>query len=628
MMGRPEELCKLLGIRFPILLAGMGGIANKDLVAAVTNAGGLGTFGSAMDVKNRTPEELLAELKDIGRRCNGKPFGIDILVHGSDGGVMKKLVNIFADSGAKLFVSGKGFPRSDVINLFHARGVLVASIAGKLSHAVKAVAAGVDFVIVQGHEGGGHTGNVALSVLLPQVVSAVGDKVHVVAGGGIYDARGVASALLCGASGVWIGTRFLLSREAYVPQIYKDNLLKTASEETVVTRAYTGSPMRVVSNPYVIAFNSGKKALEDNSAKIAARAWKDGCWKVHSWDKEAIATHDYEDEVQAYVTGQCVGAIHSVVPAASIVQEMSEGCRKILGQLPFLLPQNGNRFPTKICQLLNIDYPILVSGLGDKSRFRLVSAVSDAGGFGNFGAVIDGKSGIPENVENDLRMLRDRPNQRPFGVHWNVTGSSNSIIPNLISISAEVGAKSFVVNTKFTTSELVHDCHQRGLLVGCIAFGMQDVKTALDSEVDFIVVRGYEGGGRKSKVTLPVFLPQVVDLAGYRVPVIAAGGICDGKGIASALAFGASGVWLGTRFLLTNESDMDPARKIGFLQTEGKNPNVDIKKSETQAVGKSYMNSQATLRINSIEPASMVLKSMIRDTTETIMANKGRISNM
>ena len=127
----------------------MGGIAGKDLVAAVTNAGGMGTYGSALDVANKDPDELLAEIKEISRMCNGKPFGVDILVHGSDGGVMKQLIDIFADGGAKCFISGKGFPRPQVIDMFHERGMLVASIAGKVGHAVKAVEAGVDFVVVQ-----------------------------------------------------------------------------------------------------------------------------------------------------------------------------------------------------------------------------------------------------------------------------------------------------------------------------------------------------------------------------------------------------------------------------------------------------------------------------------------------
>jgi len=109
----------------------------------VTNAGGFGVFGSAIDVANKGPEELLAEVKRISQLCNGKPFGVDILVHGAEGGVMKQLIDAFADGGAKAFISGKGVPRRDVIQAFHARGMLVASIAGKLSHAITAVDLGV-----------------------------------------------------------------------------------------------------------------------------------------------------------------------------------------------------------------------------------------------------------------------------------------------------------------------------------------------------------------------------------------------------------------------------------------------------------------------------------------------------
>jgi enoyl-[acyl-carrier protein] reductase II len=244
-------LTELLGVDSPVMLAGMGGIAGKELVAAVANAGGFGTWGSATAVANMDPEELRAELRDIRERCNGRPFGVDLLVSGAEGGVMKQLVDMFADEGVKAFISGKGFPRKDVIDRFHARGVLVGSIAGRVKHAVAAVAGGVDFVIAQGHEAGGHTGNIASSVLLPQIVDAVNGRVPVVAAGGIFDGRGLASALAMGAAGVWVGTRFMLTPEAETHTAYKQRFLDASAEETVLTRAYTGAPLRVIKNPCV-----------------------------------------------------------------------------------------------------------------------------------------------------------------------------------------------------------------------------------------------------------------------------------------------------------------------------------------------------------------------------------------
>ena len=143
------QLTEMLGIDTPIMLAGMGGISGKHLVAAVSNAGGFGCWGSAISVKNKDPMELRAEINEIREMCHGKPFGIDILVHGGEGGVMHQLIDIFAEGGAKAFVSGRGFPKREVIEAFHKRGMLVGSVAGRLKHAVGAVDAGVDFVIVQ-----------------------------------------------------------------------------------------------------------------------------------------------------------------------------------------------------------------------------------------------------------------------------------------------------------------------------------------------------------------------------------------------------------------------------------------------------------------------------------------------
>mmetsp|Transcript_2629 Transcript_2629/g.2991 ORF Transcript_2629/g.2991 Transcript_2629/m.2991 type:complete len:327 (+) Transcript_2629:3-983(+) len=308
----------MLGVELPIMLAGMGGIASKELVAAISNAGGFGTWGSAIDVANKGPEEILAEVQDMKRMCNGKPFGVDILVHGGDGGVMKQLVNAFAEGGSKAFISGKGYPRPQVIEAFHEKGMLVASIAGKVSHAIKAVDAGVDFVIVQGYEGGGHTGEIALSVLLPQVVDAVGHRVPVVAAGGIYDGRGVAAALAFGASGVWVGTRFMMTPEANTHIKYKNRLLQAESDDTMVTKAYTGARLRVVRNPYVSKYEKDPSLLEKNSAHVARRAWDDGCWKLHGGDDS-----NYDEDVQAYVVGQNIGAIDGLIPAADIVSEMN-----------------------------------------------------------------------------------------------------------------------------------------------------------------------------------------------------------------------------------------------------------------------------------------------------------------
>jgi enoyl-[acyl-carrier protein] reductase II len=220
---------------------------------------------------------------------------LSLVTHSADA------VSVF--QGAKAFISGRGFPRKDVIEKFHAKGMVVGMIAGKVKHAVEAVAGGVDFVVVQGHEGGGHTGEIALTVLLPQIVDAVGGKVPVVAAGGIYDGRGLAASLSYGASGVWVGTRFMLTPESNTHPKYKEHLLKASSDDTTVTRAFTGKPMRVLKNKY-------QKYYDEHPDKITsiqvAQSTKDGVWKLHGGD-DNLTEEDWEK--QAFVTGQCIGAI-------------------------------------------------------------------------------------------------------------------------------------------------------------------------------------------------------------------------------------------------------------------------------------------------------------------------------
>src|SRR5204863_1059147 len=132
----------------------------------------------------------------------------------------------------------------------HSKGVLVVNMCGKVSHAVAAVEAGCDIVVAQGTEAGGHTGRIATFTLVPLIVDAVGDRVPVVAAGGIYDGRGLAAALALGADGVWVGTRFIATPEARAAPGYKDALIRTAEDGTVISRAFTGKTLRAVRNTW------------------------------------------------------------------------------------------------------------------------------------------------------------------------------------------------------------------------------------------------------------------------------------------------------------------------------------------------------------------------------------------
>ena len=165
------------------------------------------------------------------------------------------------DGGARVFVAGLGVPR-DVIDLVTPTTCSSASMCGKVRHATAAVEAGCDIVVAQGTEAGGHTGQVATMALVPQVVDAVGDRVPVVAAGGLFDGRGLAASLALGADGVWIGTRFIATPEARAVPGYKDVLIGLAEDGTVISRAYTGKTCRVVRNEWTQHFEEHPEELK------------------------------------------------------------------------------------------------------------------------------------------------------------------------------------------------------------------------------------------------------------------------------------------------------------------------------------------------------------------------------
>jgi len=211
------RLTELLGIEHPVMLAGMGGVSYSALAAAVSAAGGFGCLGASTMGDEKMAEEIAAV-----RNATDKPFGVDLLTAMPGG--MTDQVKVIIEGGASAFVAGLGVP-TEVVDLCHHHDVLVVSMCGKVEHAVRAVEAGCDLVVAQGTEAGGHTGQVASLPLVPQVVDAVGDRVPVVAAGGIFDGRGLAAALALGADGIWVGTRFIATPEARGVLGYKEKLL-------------------------------------------------------------------------------------------------------------------------------------------------------------------------------------------------------------------------------------------------------------------------------------------------------------------------------------------------------------------------------------------------------------------
>lgn len=300
------RLTELLGVEHPVMCAGMGGVSYHRLVAAVSDAGGFGCLGAS----TMSSEQMVEEIRAV-RAATPKPFGVDLLTALPDR--LAADVDALIREGASVFVAGLGVPR-DVVEQCHEQGVLVASMCGKVRHALAAVEAGCDLVIAQGTEAGGHTGQVATMPLVPQVVDAVGGRVPVVAAGGIVDGRGLAAALVLGADGVWVGTRFIATPEARSAPGYKDALLRTAEDGTVVTRAYSGKPMRTVRNTWTDHHERHPEAVEPFPQQLVV-AMEAGVLHLGA-DETAVGVDPHRE---GYPAGQGVGAIDALVPAGELV---------------------------------------------------------------------------------------------------------------------------------------------------------------------------------------------------------------------------------------------------------------------------------------------------------------------
>ncbi|WP_179776035.1 NAD(P)H-dependent flavin oxidoreductase [Amycolatopsis endophytica] len=228
-------LTRLVGVRHPVVQTGMGWVAGPRLVSATAEAGGLGILASA----TMTYPELESAIAEVKKRTD-QPFGVNLRADAADAG---ERVDLLVREGVKV-ASFALAPRKEMIAKLRDHGIVVIPSIGAARHAEKVASWGADAVIVQGGEGGGHTGGVATTLLLPSVLDAV--DIPVVAAGGFFDGRGLAAALAYGAAGVAMGTRFLLSKESTVPEEVKRVYLTQGLTGTVVTKRVDGMPHRVL----------------------------------------------------------------------------------------------------------------------------------------------------------------------------------------------------------------------------------------------------------------------------------------------------------------------------------------------------------------------------------------------
>lgn len=355
-------LCDLLGIRVPIMQAGMGIykglVTSPELVAAVSNAGGMGCLGAT----GLEPAELRQTIRKI-RGLTDKPFGVNLIIpaklstrEGSRKdiredirknypahwklvqdlfqrqGIPNQLIDkeyslteelttaqadIVFEEKVPLFVIALGDPAA-LMSKARAAGTKVAGLAGSVGNARKQIAAGVDLIIAQGAEAGGHVGIVPTFPLLPQVVDAAGST-PIVAAGGIADGRGLAAALALGAQGVWCGTAFLFSDEVNVHPAHREQLDRGRSEDFVVSRIFTGKPSRTFHNKiHDIWADAGIDPLPMPHQKVLMEDFMDAARKAERLD------------VVSNPAGQIAGMLRGKKPAARIVEEMAAGAEAVI----------------------------------------------------------------------------------------------------------------------------------------------------------------------------------------------------------------------------------------------------------------------------------------------------------
>jgi NAD(P)H-dependent flavin oxidoreductase YrpB (nitropropane dioxygenase family) len=326
-------------LRVPLVQTGMGWVAGPRLVAATCEAGALGILASA----TMTLEQLAAAIDEVRSRTS-RPFGVNLRTDVADVG---ERIELMIEAGARV-ASFAQAPNLALVTRCKEAGLFVMPTVGARRHAEKVAEWGVDAVIAQGAEGGGHTGAVPTTLLLPQVVEAVGDKVLVLGAGGFFSGRGLVAALAYGASGVAMGTRFLLSAESRVPESVKALYLGTPVTGTVVTTKVDGAPQRVVRTELVDhleeqswlrslprALRSAYEFRKETGASIGSllregRAMKEG--NELSWAQVVMAANapvmtkaalvEGRTDVGVLPTGQVVGVLNELPAVADIVERI------------------------------------------------------------------------------------------------------------------------------------------------------------------------------------------------------------------------------------------------------------------------------------------------------------------
>lgn len=318
-----NPVCRLLGIRYPIFQAGMGHVAYASLAAAVSAAGGMGVIGAGY----MRPDELRDEIHRV-RDLTDRPFGVDILFAKVKGpgdreprytDHVKFAVDMAFEERVPVIVSGLGDP-GDIVGQAHALGIRVMSVVGQVRQARKLAASGVDIIVASGRDGGGHVGEIGTAALVPATVDAI--PVPVLAGGGLADGRGLVAALALGASGVWMGTRFIATHEARGHESYKRKIVEIGEDGTIVTRAHSGKTCRLIRNAFTTYWEEHAAEIQPHPVQLM---------KVGG---PASIRGRIEGDIENGVlpAGQSSAMIHALKSAGDVVRDIVGEARDVLAR--------------------------------------------------------------------------------------------------------------------------------------------------------------------------------------------------------------------------------------------------------------------------------------------------------
>ncbi len=305
------EICELLDIEYPIIQGGMAWVADAELASSVSEAGGLGIIAAGNAPADWVEREIVK-----AKEMTKKPFGVNIMLLSP---YVDDVVDVVVRHGVKVITTGAGSP-GKYMDKFKSIGAKVIPVVASVALAKRMESAGVDAVIAEGMESGGHIGELTTMALVPQVVDAV--KIPVIAAGGIADGRGFLAALALGAKGIQMGTRFVASDECTIAQAYKEAIVKAKDRDTVITGKATGHPVRILKNKLAREF---LKMESKGATKEELEKFGEGRLRLAAREGDVVNG--------SVMAGQISGLIRDIKPVKEIIEDIVSSAEAILREI-------------------------------------------------------------------------------------------------------------------------------------------------------------------------------------------------------------------------------------------------------------------------------------------------------